>query len=1033
MPVADNQALINGRTYALVSDSQLPSGRRAWTRKKRPSQSSDPGVQQTASWRLNGPHGLSREDPAGGALAVDYTENADTLYESLLIPGPKRNPIDLLTITSAARYVELLNTFAVTVPFTAAASNAAIGTAAWANPANALVDDTTYAAALGSAVDSQYLQLTAGAATRVPSGKTVTGFSTRVRRYANQVRGDVSFVAATQTSASTTAAGEITLVKPVGVTTDDVMIAVMMSNANMEGTAPSGWVPVYLSGNFTTVSRFNIWLKVAGGSEPADYEFFNPNASFVAGGISAYRNCDATTPLDVAAAAAAITTGTVVNQQSIDTTTDGAMLIAVFAAQDSGAWTTSSGMTERIDQSAVVVASIALDDEQRQTAGSTGNRTATHTGSSKIGGVVFALRAALTPETVTDNEVRLVVGNAVVGDDRAKAGDWPSVATEVTYGAASDSQGVVLTSTNVNAAGLGIALSATVDGEARVEFAEGTVYYEDREIVPIYEARVGAFPVGAAPVGGGTYTSSLQPVTLIDEDRGALFFDGGAFSVQVEPTGMTAVAYEQFDAGIRGDVMWRNKSYLGLGGSQPMQRRTVVTPTSTTYEDVEISSDPLYAAAEVVGPDRFWYVNPEDPAESVLQYSLDALETVSNPFQVGDPGIPATGLGTYGRSAVVGSEVGAFGFTELGISVRVLESLRGQRSPFNGQWITTLWGWTYITSSIGLKATIPGQVENPAGPGADRRYEGPNGRVTAIWAYKDALFCAVLTVDGDTYLYRGEFDDGRYGGSTASTGRPAWFPFAFLEATSTSVIFSTGLRTNPTLLVGEDLDASYFTLSEADRDIADPLYRFFTGTARWFGTTMMRAPNMHKNLRYFTTYAEDADADNSYQIAVSVDEGAYQDVGSPLIATGHRFLRPTSGTGEDKTPLDTVSGHFFKPRVTGTLANDVSPAFLRGTLDMCYDERPDTIIEHVFVFELGATLNTPAGDQEDFAALSNLYAAHGQGAASPFAFELPGQTETVYGLVSSFGPVIDMKGDGVMRAELTICEWVTGATDDDDD
>src|SRR5690606_29395829 len=124
----------------------------------------------------------------------------------------------------------------------------------------------------------------------------------------------------------------------------------------------------------------------------------------------------------------------------------------------------------------------------------------------------------------------------------------------------------------------------------------------------------------------------------------------------------------------------------------------------------------------------------------------------------------------------------------------------------------SLWGWTYITTVLGLKATVPGQIENPAGPGTDRRYEGPSGRPAAIWATKDALFLAEVTPEGDTYLYRGEFDDGRYGGNTAGTGNPAWFPFHYLPATETEVISATGLRPTPTVIVGEGPQASYYTL-----------------------------------------------------------------------------------------------------------------------------------------------------------------------------------------------------------------------------
>ncbi len=523
----------------------------------------------------------------------------------------------------------------------------------------------------------------------------------------------------------------------------------------------------------------------------------------------------------------------------------------------------------------------------------------------------------------------------------------------------------------------------------------------------------------AAPYDGGTSAYFATGAKFIDEDRGMLFFHDQAFSTQVDPSDMTAVETKVHSAEVKGAVMWRNKGYLGLGGAGYMQRRATVTQTQATYEDVST----WYASAIVVGPDRLWMVDPEDSTESQLRYSLDALATRSNAFPVGDPGIPATGLGTYGRSAIVGSEIGAFGFNELGQPVRVLESLRGHRSVNNGVWIVTLWGWTYITTDIGLKATIPGQIENPAGPGADRRYEGPNGRITAIWPYKDALFAAALTADGHTYIYRGEYDDGRYGGNTSATGRPAWFPFAYIEDTEVDVIFSTALRPSPTLLLGEGAQVgSYWTLSVLDRDIDDPLYRHHTGASEWNGTTLMRNANTHKNIRYFATQAEDCDATNSWQIAVSVDGGGYVNVGAAITSAGHKVVIPTNGASPP-VPLTTVNGHFFKPRITGAHDDAVTPAKLRGTLDMVYDERPDTIVQHTFVVELGATRHTPNGAITDLDNLSDLYAAHGSGAQSPFSFQLPGQTATVYGLVVGVEAITDVKADGIQKALVVVQEW----------
>jgi len=850
MPVQTNRVLLNGETYQLVSDSQLPAGKRAWSRQKRKSQPSDPGVQKVASWRINGPHGLSREDPAGGLLAVDYTENMDTLYESLLLPGPKRNPIDLLTIAQASQFV---------------ATAEVIGT---------------------------------------------------------------------PTTATFSAANTFNITPDVGTAVGDLVVVVISAANQYSVTPPSGFTAnePNISGDPTS----GIYYRRIDATGALTFNFA-ANETGIAAAIT-FRGVDLFTPVNAVGAWGNDPSGV----SSVDSTApsvtsavDNALLTGVWTkGSPAGTFTAPSGMAEIVDARNGIInlmsATASVD------AGATGTRTAT-------------LSAAVT--STSRRNVLFVVAS-----------------------------------------------------------------------YPVYTAAFGAFPFGAAPFGGGTASSVPQTVVLMDEDRGEVFLHGGAFSFQVNPTTMEAVAFKQWDANVRGAAMWRNKGYLGLGSLSPMQRRVSVSSATATYADVEIDALPVYAGPVVVGPDRIWMVDPEDSTDSVLRYSQDQLVTRSNPFLVGDPGIPNTGLGTYGRSALAGSEIGAFGFTDLGISTRVLESLRGQRNAENAKWIQTLWGWSYITTSIGLKATIPGQVENPAGPGADRRYEGPNGRVIAVWPYKDALFASVLTPEGNTYIYRGEFDDGRYGGSTASTGRPAWFPFAYLEGVECAMVGSTGARTNPTLITGDDQNADYWTLSSADRDISDPLYRYFTGTSRWYGTTMLRSPNLHKNPRYFVLQAEDVDASNYFQIALKVDSRDYVNVGSAIVTDGHKFIYPaTAGV-----PLTTVSGHFYKPQIICTSADDTTPPKLRGTLDMVYDERPDTIVEHVFVIELNATRNTLGGAITDLDNLGDLFSAHGSGAASPFAFQLPGQTTTVYGLAVSVEEITDMKPDGIQKVRVVVQEWPTG-------
>ena len=179
-----NEFTIRGKKFTLASKDMLPAGKRAWQRDQRPSQPSDPGVPQMARWLLSAPQGNSREDVSQGAgvLSVDWTSGIDTLYDALAIPGPKVYPIALVAI-SQSEFVETSELAVTESDGDSAASDDAVGTIAWANPSNVLVDDTAVTTATGTG-QTEYLKVLLGAATRLPSGATLQGFKMTFRRYA---------------------------------------------------------------------------------------------------------------------------------------------------------------------------------------------------------------------------------------------------------------------------------------------------------------------------------------------------------------------------------------------------------------------------------------------------------------------------------------------------------------------------------------------------------------------------------------------------------------------------------------------------------------------------------------------------------------------------------------------------------------------------------------------------------------------------------------------------------------------------------
>jgi hypothetical protein len=84
----------NAKTFAIVSDDLLPSGKRAIVRNYRATNVSDPSRIKTVHWEIWGPIGASKES-VSGILSTDYVQNLDTRYPRRLLPKGARNAVTL--------------------------------------------------------------------------------------------------------------------------------------------------------------------------------------------------------------------------------------------------------------------------------------------------------------------------------------------------------------------------------------------------------------------------------------------------------------------------------------------------------------------------------------------------------------------------------------------------------------------------------------------------------------------------------------------------------------------------------------------------------------------------------------------------------------------------------------------------------------------------------------------------------------------------------------------------------------------------
>ncbi|MGC2519930.1 MAG: DUF6701 domain-containing protein [Burkholderiales bacterium] len=200
---------------------------------------------------------------------------------------------------------------------------------------------------------------------------------------------------------SNVSGGTITVNKPAGTVSGDVMLASVAVVTNTSTVAtPAGWTLVQsMNQTGTNPSRLYTFYKVAGGSEPATYAwtFTGSNVGAVAA-ISSYTGVDTTAPID-ASAGQLTPSSTTHTALSVTTTVAGDMLVTVHEYASSRNWTPPGGMTEAVDSfsrgsGGTSGVSMEMNYESRPATGATGTRTATASASADRGATqAIALKA----------------------------------------------------------------------------------------------------------------------------------------------------------------------------------------------------------------------------------------------------------------------------------------------------------------------------------------------------------------------------------------------------------------------------------------------------------------------------------------------------------------------------------------------------------------------------------------------------------------------------------------------------------------
>lgn len=102
-------------------------------------------------------------------------------------------------------------------------------------------------------------------------------------------------------------------------------------------------------------------------------------------------------------------------------------------------------------------------------------------GGSTIDGIVVKLsrKASSSSASTNDDEVKLIVGGTVTGNDKAQAGAWGTTEQVITYGSDSDTWGLTPTAAQINASTFGVSIAANIlhTDLAYINYVTITVYY----------------------------------------------------------------------------------------------------------------------------------------------------------------------------------------------------------------------------------------------------------------------------------------------------------------------------------------------------------------------------------------------------------------------------------------------------------------------------------------------------------------------------------------------------------------------------
>jgi hypothetical protein len=196
-------------------------------------------------------------------------------------------------------------------------------------------------------------------------------------------------------SSANQTATSLVLPRPAEVVAGDVMVATLDGRGNPSFVAPGGWTLIRLDAHGYVVRKAT-YYKVATGSEPASYTWTWSGVQAAAGGILAFANVDAGSPIVAHSGATSSGSSTSITAPSVSTI-GGSMVVGLFDTAQNTTVGPPAGLTEWFESTSNTGSYPVVSEAAgalQAAAGATGSRVATAGKPAQNIGQLIALRPA---------------------------------------------------------------------------------------------------------------------------------------------------------------------------------------------------------------------------------------------------------------------------------------------------------------------------------------------------------------------------------------------------------------------------------------------------------------------------------------------------------------------------------------------------------------------------------------------------------------------------------------------------------------